>query len=163
MPYQRKYIGDSLQALVSPASYEAVDRAARDIASEARSVMHTAAAAATPVKSGAMRDAWIARTIRREGQRYSTGVMNPHWAAWMVSVGAQPHEIFPEHGHRAVSTPAGPRASVDSPGFRGAHMDEKAVETAEAVLPDVTTAARERWKVDAESAIEAAKNVHRVV
>jgi hypothetical protein len=163
MPYQRKYIGDSLRSLVSQASYDATDRTCRDISSEAREIMDTAARAATPAKTGVVRDSWIARPIRKEGQRYQTGTYNPHWLAWMLARGAQEHEIYPEHGHRALSTPAGPREHVHSPGFRGHHMDERAVETAEALLPDVTTGARERWKADAELAIEAAKNVHRVV
>jgi hypothetical protein len=157
-----KYLGDSLRSLVTEATFEATDRLCRDIASEAREVMDTTARAATPARTGVVRDSWIAEPISHKGDRYETGVYNPHWLAWMLSTGAQPHEIFPERG-KALATPYGPRRDVHSPGFRGHRMPERAVETAEATLEPLTLTARERWARAGEFAAERAKARHRIV
>jgi hypothetical protein len=160
---QMRYVGDSLESLVTQATFDAVDRCCRNIASTARDTMDTVARVATPVRYGIVQNAWVAKSIRKEGERYSTGTENSHWLAWMLDVGAKPHEIFPEQ-RKAELTPEGPRARVPHhPGFTGHRMAERAVETTEAVLPSITTRARERFKAEAEFAIERAKPPKRIL
>jgi hypothetical protein len=127
-------IGDSLASLVTEASYAATDRAQRRIAEDVQGVMFHTAVAATPIRTGALRDSWLRPMVERMADRTEAKISNPHWAAQLIEHGAQPHEEKPKD-RRSISTPEGERASVHHPGFEGRHMAAIAAQVAETVLP----------------------------
>ena len=158
------YIGESLTALVTQATFAATDRVCRSIAEDARDTMHTAAAAATPSRTGIVRDSWLAHPIEHRGDVYEARIENPHWLAHLLAYGTQPHEIRPkgkrQGGKRAELTPEGPRAGAHVRGITAHHMPQIAVDTVAHTIKDTTYPAQRRFKADAELAIERAKRTH---
>ncbi|MBA2522839.1 MAG: HK97 gp10 family phage protein [Solirubrobacterales bacterium] len=118
------------------------------------------AADRTPVDSGEVRDAWKQQTVRQERDEngdtvWVTGTENPHWRAPMVERGVKPQEIKPRKGDddaEAITTPEGPRASVDHPGFAGAYMTQQAAAEVEAETPALMRGDLETWSREAEAA-----------
>lgn len=156
MAYACKYVGDSLSSLVTEASIAATDRASRSIAQETQRVMLDTARAATPVKSGATRDSWLAPMVERRGQRVEAKIQNTHWLAFLLEYGVQAHEIKPDE-RKAEMTPEGPRADVHHPGMRAHHMTALAGQMAETLLPMIAARPLQAWQSEIEAMIDAEK------
>jgi hypothetical protein len=156
MPAIGKYIGDSLASLVTEASYAATDRAQRSIARDVQDVMFATAVAATPVKTGALRESWLKPMVERYASRTEAKIVNTHWSAQLLEHGAQAHDETPRD-KRSITTPFGERASARNPGFRGYHMASKAAQVAETILPMTAEKPLRAYVSELESAIEASK------
>lgn len=156
MPYRAKYVGDSLRGLVTEATYSATDRLRRDIASEAADILHTSAKAATPSRTGAVRNSWYTPELRHEFGAIIASARTDHWLSPLLAYGTQPHEIKPKR-KRALTEAAGPRGSAHVAGIQPHFMAERAVETVRATIDDRTVAMRERWAREVEANIELMK------
>ena len=151
-----RYIGESLAALADAAVKEATDRCARRIAQQGQSTMHHAAREATPSRTGAVRESWIAHEIRHDAGVYEARIENDHWLAHLLQYGTEAHEIKPKH-RRAISEAIGPRGGAHVRGITPAWMTEKAALETEATIQESTLSIREEWAKEVESAIETAK------
>ena len=154
MAYQVEYVGESPQGLVTDSIERATKNMMRDIATQARDVMHTTAAASTPVRTGVVRESWIQEPIAEgrdeEGRdRIEAKVSNSHWIAPMLNYGTEAHEIDPKQ-RRAELTPEGPRRRSHVSGIRPHHMIEHATSVAGAVIEPISYEQRTRWKLEVE-------------
>lgn len=159
------YIGESLEALVTEASYEATSRVCREIVHQAQDVMLTTAQAATPSRYGTVRDSWIALPLNPHGpSRWGATIRNDHWLAHLLSHGTSAHEIKPKGtargGKRALPERLGPRASAHVRGIEPHFMEQRAAHTAAVVIGDVSYPAQRRWAADMEMAIQRRKRTH---
>lgn len=165
LTYEARYVGEGLDALVTEATLHATHELCRSIVEEAREVMWTTAQAATPSRTGAVRASWLPQPIWPHGpERWEARVTNDHWLAHLLNYGTESHEIRPRGrargGKRALREGIGPRAGAHVRGIQAAHMTERAVDTVGAVIKDVTYGAQQRFKRDAEMAIERTKQTH---
>jgi hypothetical protein len=164
MPWEVKYIGDSLQSLVPDDLLDATHDLMEQITGTARSVMFDVARASTPVgKTGAVRASWLASPVSRENDgRWTTSVFNDHWVANFLNYGTQDHEIDPK-AKRADLTPEGPRRRAHVRGIRPHHMIEHATETVRQTIEPMSYRDTLAWKARSEQAIERYKARHRIV
>jgi hypothetical protein len=155
--FEAKLIGQSLESLVTKATFEATDRAMAKIVRDTQRLMLDTAKAATPSRTGAVRDSWLATPIWPHGpERYEGRIQNSHWLAHLLNYGTEAHDVGPEH-KKAIIEAEGPRARAHVRGIQPHHMIEKAALVAESTLQERTLPTRETWKLDVEGAIEIAK------
>ena len=160
--FEAKLIGQSIESLVTKGTFEATNRAMAKIVRDTQTTMLDTARHATPSRTGAVRDSWIATPVWPHGpDRYEARIENSHRLVAWLNYGTQPHTIRPkgeaEGGKDALREPAGPRAEAHVSGIQPAHMVEKAALVAETTLQDRTLPTRETWKLECEAAIELAK------
>lgn len=151
------YLGGSLKSLVS-AVREVTPPAARSMADTGGRMLTIRTRDGTPVGPGTdgghVRDSWYQLPVERESRggldAYSSGVASDHYRARWVEWGVAPHEIRPEDAE-AVTTPEGPRAGAESPGYRGAHPLARAAFELENTLPELLEPELEAWSKAAEA------------
>ncbi len=154
------YVGESLQALVSEATFEALHTVEREIVEQARVTMYDAARAATPARTGAVRHSWLPQPIWPHGpDRWEARVTNDHWLANILNYGSEAHIIRPRR-KRALTEQIGPRADAHVSGVQPHHMAEHAIEAVRYTINETTFVAQERFKRDAEFAIQRRKRTH---
>lgn len=137
MPFQARYTGPSLaDALCPPAAFEAIDRACHDIVRTGEDIVHRTASAATPYKTGALRDSWLSMPVERIAGGYSGTVSNSHWLANIANYGSEAHVIRPD-AKRAEAYPGAPHPSavIHHPGTEPQFMVERALDTLAATIP----------------------------
>jgi hypothetical protein len=167
MPYEVRYVGQSITALVTEATHAATRSAERGIAASGGRRLYETAREATPVDSGATRDAWVMHGIeawQHEASGYEARVSNDHQPVVnFLEHGTKPHEITAKNSSGEVSwidPLTGVRMhmkSVHHPGIEGHHMAARACVDLEANLPEVTRPHLEQWASECEAAIEGAR------
>jgi hypothetical protein len=148
------YIGGSLKGLAEAVA-EVTPVAARNLCEAGSEGMLERAIRYTPVRSGAVRDAWLRTAVERYRGRagfdaYESRVQNDHWRANWAEWGTGPHRIEPDD-ERAIETPEGPRAGADHPGYPGAHMASRAAHEVEAEFPALAQDELQAWAKAAEA------------
>ena len=131
-----RYIGPDLaEALAPRAMDEVIRRTCHDVVRTGEDIMHRTAAAATPVRTGVVRDSWVTMPIERISGAYRGVVENDHWLAWILNYGAEAHVIKPDAKRaEAFAGGAHPVAEVHHPGVEPHYMIERALDTLEATI-----------------------------
>ena len=143
------YIGGKVQDLVK-AMAEVTPFTARALCETGAEAMFTRARRYTPVRSGAVRDAWMTTPVERHGRIYEARVQNHHWRGHFVEWGTGPHRIEPDD-EEAITTPEGPRAGAMHPGYRGANMLGRAALEVEAEFGALAQDELRAWAAEAEA------------
>jgi hypothetical protein len=156
MPYQARYFGDSLTALVTEATKQATRAAARQIAQTGQDLMFEEARRATPVRTSHTRDRWLKQEIHERDDRHEARISNDDPVATYLQYGTPPHEID-ARAHHAITESQGPRASAHVRGIEPHHMTEKAALVAEVSIGERSVPTLEAWKRECEEAIDLAK------
>jgi Bacteriophage HK97-gp10, putative tail-component len=99
------YIGPKLSSLVDAIS-DVTSLFARELCDLGAEEMYDRAVPYTPVRSGAVRNAWTRTVVDRHGNVYEARVQNDHWRAHFAEWGTGPHRIEPED-QEAIETPEG--------------------------------------------------------
>ena len=146
------YLGGRLSSFVS-AVREVTAPAACSMAETGGLEMLTRSQRYTPVDTGEVRHAWHATPVERVSIRtldgYEVHVQNTHWRAHWAEWGTSPHRIEPED-EQAITTPEGPRAGAEHPGYRGAHMMGRAAAEVETEFPWLVQDELSAWAKAAE-------------
>ncbi len=153
---QTKYIGESLEALVTEASRRRPITCARDHLAGALDDVHRRGGSdARRQDRGRQSELARARDLAR-GRRLPDERREHALARAPLNYGTQEHEIRPDH-RRAETTPEGPRAGAHVRGITPRFMVEHAADTTAATIRETTTVARESWKAEVEFNISRAK------
>jgi len=163
MGYEGGKLADLVQAVQA-----STPRAARSMAEKGGEYLVERARVHTPVDSGEVRDSWEQKETALErinaADTYTSGVESHHHVARWVEWGVDPHRIEPEKDTdpetpEALTTPEGPRAGADHPGFRGFHPVASAAAELDAKGEKILRPEVERWKAEVEAAARAKRGI----
>ena len=99
--YECRYIGPNMADLVSEATLAATGRACREIVGSGTRRLFEVARDATPIESGATREAWIEHPVMpSETGGYEGRVSNASNVAAYLELGTRPHV---EEGHEYMT------------------------------------------------------------